>query len=129
MEGRILLIEDEQSILDVLVECFVDENFEVKAMEGVHNIVEVVRGFKPDIVMIDYLLRGVNGGELCFELKLIYPTLPVIIMSAYPKHALALDQYKCDLFIAKPFDIYNLVEEVKLLGNNCKLGKHKNALQ
>lgn len=129
MEGRILIIDDEESILDVLSECFILEDFEVKALLKVNEIVEVVNDFKPDVLIIDYLLRGLNGGELCQEVKLAYPELPVAITSAYPKQMLSLARYNCDLFIAKPFDVFNVVEEVKQLIINCRLGNYKSSFR
>jgi two-component system alkaline phosphatase synthesis response regulator PhoP len=129
MEGRILIIDDEESILDVLSECFILEDFQVKALLKVNEIVEVVNDFKPDVLIIDYLLRGLNGGELCQEVKLAYPELPVAITSAYPKQMLSLARYNCDLFIAKPFDVFNVVEEVKQLIINCRLGNYKSSFR
>ncbi len=129
MEGRLLIIDDEESILDVLSECFIEEGFEVKSLSSVKNIVEVVKSYKPDAVILDYLLRGLNGAELCYEVKLVWPDLPVVIISAFPRHTLSLARYNCDLFIAKPFDLFTMIEEIKLLINNCNLGNYKNSLQ
>jgi DNA-binding response OmpR family regulator len=128
MEGRILIIDDEESILDVLTECFTEENFEVKTLLAVNDVIGVVKEFAPDVVIVDYLLRGLNGGELCHEIKMSNPSVPVVIISAFPKHTLSLARYDCDLFIAKPFDIFDLVEQVKLLKNNSKLGSYENSL-
>ena len=128
MEGKVLIIDDEESILDVLTECFVEENFEVKTLLAVNDVVAVVKDFMPDVVIVDFLLRGLNGGDLCHEIKMVDPDLPVVIISAFPKHTLSLGRYNCDLFIAKPFDIFDLVEQVKLLKNNCKLGSYENSL-
>jgi DNA-binding NtrC family response regulator len=129
MKGRILIIDDEESILDVLSECFLLEDFKVKGLSKVNGIIEVVNDFRPDVIIIDYLLRGLNGGELCQEVKHAYPELPVAITSAYPKQMLTLDRYNCDLFIAKPFDVFNVVEEVKQLIINCRLGNYKSSFR
>jgi DNA-binding response OmpR family regulator len=129
MVGKILIIDDEESILDVMTECFTEENFEVKTLLAVNDIIEAVNDFAPDVVIVDYLLRGLNGGELCHEIKLEKPDIPVVITSAYPKHTLSLARYNCDLFIAKPFDIFDLVEKIKVLKNNSKLGSYENSLQ
>jgi DNA-binding NtrC family response regulator len=82
MKDRVLIIDDEESILDVMTECFIEENFEVKTLLAVNDVVEVVNEFAPDVVIIDYLLRGLNGGELCHEIKLVNPDMPVVIISA-----------------------------------------------
>jgi DNA-binding response OmpR family regulator len=128
MLGKILIIDDEESILDVMTECFTEENFEVRTLLAVNDVIEAVKDFAPDVVIVDYLLRGLNGGELCHEIKLIEPDIPVVIISAFPKHTLSLARYNCDLFIAKPFDIFDLVEQIKLLKNNSKLDRNENSL-
>ena len=128
MIGKVLIIDDEESILEVLTVCFVEEDFEVKTSLSVNSIVDLINDFDPDVVIVDYLLRGLNGGELCHEIKMFNPSLPVVIISAYPKHTLSLARYNCDLFIAKPFDIFDFVDQVKLLRNNSKLGMYKNSV-
>ena len=128
MIGKVLIINDEESILEVLTVCFVEEDFEVKTSLSVNSIVDLINDFDPDVVIVDYLLRGLNGGELCHEIKMFNPSLPVVIISAYPKHTLSLARYNCDLFIAKPFDIFDFVDQVKLLRNNSKLGMYKNSV-
>lgn len=125
MEGKILIIDDEESILDVFSECFTQENFKVTALLTVDDIIDVVNNFKPDVVIIDYLLKGINGAELCRAVKMAFPGLPVAVTSALPEQTLKLNQYSCNLFIAKPFDIYRMVEDVKLLINNCKLSDYR----
>jgi len=127
MEGKVLIIDDEESLLDVLSECFVDENFEVQALPAVDDIVQTVKEFKPDVVVIDYLLPGINGGELCHQIKLSCSDLPVVIISAYPKQRLSLARFNCDRFIAKPFDVFSLVEEVRQLAIESKLSGTENA--
>lgn len=128
MEGKVLIIDDEESLLEVLSDCFIDENLEVQALPAVDDIVQTVKSFKPDVVVIDYLLAGVNGGELCHEIKMSFSTLPVVIISAYPKQRLSLARFNCDRFIAKPFNVFELVHEVKLLIKNHKVGNNEYSL-
>jgi DNA-binding response OmpR family regulator len=121
MEGKILIVEYEESILDVLSECFQDENFEVRALKKVTDIVSTVADFDAEVVIVDYLLTGEDGVELCRKIKKNFPTLPVVIMSAFPKWALPTAGVPCDLFVEKPFDIYDLVTNVKHLKNGNSL--------
>jgi DNA-binding response OmpR family regulator len=128
MEGKVLIIDDEESLLEVLSDCFIDENLEVQALPAVDDIVQTAKAFEPDAVILDYLLAGVNGGELCHEIKMSFPRLPVVIISAYPKQSLSLARFNCDKFIAKPFNVFELVDEVKLLIKNSRLGDNENSL-
>ena len=129
MEGKVLIIDDDEALLEILSDCFIDENFEVQALPAVENIIQTVKQFNPDVVVIDYLLPGVNGAELCHEIKMTFSTLPVIIISAYPKQRLSLARFNCDRFIAKPFNVFELVEEVKFLKDNSRLIDSGHTLQ
>jgi DNA-binding response OmpR family regulator len=112
MKNKILIIDDDSAILDVLTECFTDEGFEVKAVTHVDDIFDLIDTFQPGVVLTDYILSGINGGEFCTQIKMAYQNLPVVILSAYPKVMLSLGTYNCDLFVPKPFDVYALVRKV-----------------
>lgn len=129
MQGKVLIIDDDESLLEILSDFFFDENFEVQALPTVDDIIQTVKEFNPDVVVIDFLLPGVNGAELCHEIKMTFSTLPVIIISAYPKQRLSLARFNCDRFIAKPFNVFELVEEVKSLRDNSRLIDSGHTLQ
>jgi DNA-binding response OmpR family regulator len=117
MEGKILIVEYEESILEVLSECFKEENFEVQALKKVDDIISTVKDFEAEVVIVDYLLSGEDGITLCRKIKQNFPALPVVIMSSFPKWVLPTAGLPCDLYVEKPFDIYNLVDNVKHLKN------------
>ncbi len=99
----------------MLTEVLTYENFEVDTVSDLTPFLQYFEeGYKPDLVIIDYLLKGINGGEVCHQLKVNEQTskIPVILMSAYPQVFKSLGNYKCDEFIAKPFDLYDLVEAI-----------------
>ncbi len=112
MKNKILIIDDDSAILDVLTECFTDEGYDVKAVTHVDDIFDLIDAFQPTVVLTDYILSGINGGEFCTQIKMAYQNLPVVILSAYPKVMLSLGTYNCDLFVPKPFDVFKLVREV-----------------
>lgn len=112
MKNKILIIDDDSAILDVLTECFTDEGYDVKAVTHVDDIFDLIDAFQPSVVLTDYILSGINGGEFCTQIKMAYQNLPVVILSAYPKVMLSLGTYNCDLFVPKPFDVFKLVREV-----------------
>lgn len=115
MKNKILIIDDDSAVLEVLTECFTEEGYQVKAISHVDDIYELIDAFQPNIVLTDYILNGINGGEFCTQIKMAYQNLPVVILSAYPKVMLSLGSYNCDLFIAKPFDVFALLKEVNTL--------------
>ena len=116
MSKKILILDDDQSVLEMLKEVLLYEDFEVEIVSELGSFLKMFdEGYKPDLVIIDYLLKGINGGEVCHQLKVNEKTqsLPVILMSAYPQIFRSLGDYKCDEFIAKPFDLYSLIESIK----------------
>jgi len=114
---RVLVIDNDPAVLDIMQEALGYEGFEVTAVEGTQDICKLVKATKPQLVVIDYMLNGVNGGELCHQIK-SYPDtgkLPVILFSAYPRVFNSLGTYGCDVFIAKPFDLAVLIDQVQAL--------------
>lgn len=104
---KVLLLDDDQYILEMLTEVLTHEGYAVHAYTYTQDIFKLINENKPDLVIVDYLMNGINGGELCSSLKRHIPTanIPVIIISAYERVLKSLGNYGCDEFIAKPLDI------------------------
>lgn len=117
MQQKVLVIDNDPDILDVMSEALTYEGFEVITVAETDNIIRLVNECKPNLVIIDYLLNGINGGELCHEIKSTRQTgtLPVILFSAYPKVLQSLGYYGCNAFIPKPFNLSTLVDHVNTL--------------
>jgi CheY-like chemotaxis protein len=111
---RILVVDNDPDILNVMEEILMYEGFEVKAYADTENIIGCIENYNPDLVLMDYILNGINGGELCAQIKSNPQTssLPVIIMSAYSKVLMSLGNYGCDEFIAKPFDLDEMIYRI-----------------
>jgi DNA-binding response OmpR family regulator len=120
MIKRILVLDDNQDILDIVHETLTYENFEVKSTGESEDVIPLVEAFMPDLVILDYRVAGTNGGELCREIKSHpkFGNIPVIIFSAYISHDAELFAYGCDAIINKPFDLTELVEKVNNLIND-----------
>lgn len=107
MQKRILVIDNDQDILEAVEAALIMENYSVETSPIVEDIFDMIRDKNPDLILIDYLLFGINGGELCHMIKSEPTTshLPVIIFSGYPKVIQSLGTYECDAFISKPFEL------------------------
>lgn len=121
---KVLVLDNDEGVLDVMQEALNYEGFRVKIIEETDNIFSVIDSFKPDLIILDYILSGINGGEICHQIKANPKTtdIPVMIMSAYPRVIKSLGYYGCDDFIAKPFDLDDITERIKNLINK---GMHK----
>ena len=118
---KVLVIDDDEAVLDVMKEALTYEGFEVKIADRADDVQAMINTYQPDLLLIDYILKGINGGEICHQIKDNgrEKKLTVIIVSAYPKVLTSLGDYGCDKFIAKPFDLDDLVGSIKsvLQGN------------
>jgi DNA-binding response OmpR family regulator len=117
MAKRILILDDNQDILDVVQETLIYEQFEVKSTSRSDSVIPLVKEFIPHLIILDYRVAGLNGGELCKQIKSHpdFGNIPVIIFSAYINHNDELFDYGCDAIINKPFDLNELVEKVNSL--------------
>ncbi|WP_207421025.1 response regulator [Desertivirga brevis] len=114
MKKRILVIDDDNSILDVVKESLEYLDYEVETNSTGENVFRLIEEYKPDLILLDYLLNGINGGEFCHQIKTNPTTahIPVIMMSGFPKVFLSLGDYKSDYFITKPFDLTELSDKI-----------------
>lgn len=122
---KILIVDDDNDILEVMTEALVYEGYEVKGLQKTDNIFPEIIQYKPDLVLLDYILNGVNGGELCHQVKINRHTsrLPVILMSAYPRVLQSLGDYGCDMFISKPFELSEVISSIQQLLKESAVSK------
>lgn len=115
MTKRILVLDDDEAVLDALEAALEYASFTVKTITKSENVFNVINEFQPDLVLIDYILNGINGGEICHQIKTnpLTQGMPVILISAYPKVLLSLGDYGCNNFIPKPFDLSELIMTIK----------------
>jgi DNA-binding response OmpR family regulator len=117
MSKRILVLDDNQDILEIVHETLTYEQFEVRSTSNSEDVLPLIEEFAPDLVILDYRVAGTNGGEICKTIK-VHPQFgntPVIIFSAYLNNDDHLLNYGCDGIINKPFDLAELVEKVNNL--------------
>lgn len=111
---NILIIENDERLVEILSEFLPEYGYNLKFLPQVYDIRPEVKKFKADLVLLDFLLPGVNGGELCLQIKRNEQTrtIPVIIFSAFPKVMLSLGDYGCNAFISKPFELEELLKQI-----------------
>lgn len=118
MAKTILIIEDDEDILESITTLLTLHNFNVKGIAEATDIISVIIDLKPDLVLTDYILPGLNGGQICQIIKKNVATssIPVILMSAYHKQAISIGNFGYDDYLSKPFENKKLVSMiVKLL--------------
>jgi DNA-binding response OmpR family regulator len=118
MAKRILIIDDDEDILDILNIIFQDEGYEV-VISNTGHAAEYIHQIDPDILLLDIRLAGYEktGAEICREIKSMYPDehFPVILVSAEADISIIASYCGADAFVSKPFDIFKLIERVEEL--------------
>ena len=103
---RILLVDDEQEIIDVLREYFADV-YDVDTAGSASQALERVHAQRPDLVFLDINMPGTNGVEALTLIKQIDETIPVIMATANTDNGLAAESITRGAFsyIPKPFNL------------------------
>jgi two-component system phosphate regulon response regulator PhoB len=117
MSKQILIIEDDEEILKVLETVLTYNDFSVTGIDDTDDIIEAIDQYNPDLILTDFLLSSLNGGEICQRVKSNKDTchIPVILISAYPELAISFGKFGFDAFINKPFNIGDLVDTIDKL--------------
>lgn len=113
MSKKILIIEDDPDILEMMAYILRDEGYEViTALDCAPlNVLSTIR---PDLILLDNRLGADSGGNVCKELKTAAATahIPVVLVSAHMQlEQMAADSLAND-YLSKPFDIDELVAVV-----------------
>ena len=113
--NRILVIDDNHAILDVVKVILEDHGYVVDVMSDGDGALQRVLNFQPSLIIIDVFLSGNDGRQLCRKLKSaeITKNIPIIMFSAQSKMEEVLSLCNANDFIAKPFDVGELLEKVR----------------
>ena len=111
---KILVVEDEISINDILTFALRKEGYEVRGVYKGEDAIEMVHTFKPDLVLLDIMLPGEDGFQVCREIR-AEKDIPILMVSARQED---IDKIRglglgADDYIVKPFSPTELVARVK----------------
>ena len=114
---KILLVEDEESIRGFLRINFQRENFQVIECESGEEGVRKALIEKPDIAILDVMLPGINGFEVCQKLRESFPRMGIIMLTAKGEDMDKIMglQFGADDYVLKPFNPLEITLRVKAL--------------
>lgn len=119
---RILCVEDEQEMIDLIRLILGRRGFEVKGADGGIEGLKLIRQELPDLVLLDLMMPDMDGWEVYQQMKADEKTrhIPVIVVTAKAQNidrVLAMHIAKVDDYITKPFSPQELLQSVeKVLG-------------
>lgn len=110
---KILIVEDEMSINDILTTALKREGYDVMSAFSVKEAEIIFNGFNPDLVLLDLMLPDGKGEELC---KVMYKKACIIMITAKSNILDKLNgmEIGADDYITKPFDIREVKMRVKV---------------
>ncbi len=109
MKKSILVVDDSQAILNVIALALEAEGYEVSTSLTGACLRQMGRN-PPDLILLDVLLSGEDGGEICQRLKSDEQTrhIPVILISAHTGLRETAEGCGADGFLVKPFHLTDL---------------------
>jgi DNA-binding response OmpR family regulator len=110
MSKRVLILDDDLDILKICAIVLQKRGFEVRTLDTSSQVVDQVKAFRPDVILMDNWIPGPGGVEATRTLKLDAAThdIPVIFFSANSNVTQLAQEAKADYFLQKPFDISEL---------------------
>lgn len=112
--AKILLIDDDPDVRKLMGNLLNKEGYQVATASGRDEALASLQEGKPSVILLDVLLSGADGRELCRELKAAEETkhIPVIMFSGHPSAGAKFEAYGADDFITKPFNTGTLLEKL-----------------
>ena len=113
--GKIWIVDDDKSIRWVLERALVKERLDPVCFENARDLLQRLEVDKPDVIISDIRMPGLDGLALLDEIKHKSPDVPVIIMTAFPDLDRVVSSFQGGAYeyLSKPFDIDELLGLVK----------------
>lgn len=111
---KILVVDDDSGIGEMLQTLLEFYGFEVKVTEQPDETEKIIKEEDIDLVMLDMLISGVNGTDVCARLRKNPETadVPVLMMSALHDAGKKCKEAGANDFIAKPFEMEELISRI-----------------
>lgn len=132
MSKRILVVEDDASVRDLVCSALVEKGYDVSWVETIGKGLETLRAGPPDLVVLDVMLPDGSGYDLCREARLSKATrtLPIIMLTAQgrPDEKAAGFGAGADTYLVKPLAVPELLLWVDALLRRRKMDAGESGL-
>jgi two-component system phosphate regulon response regulator PhoB len=126
---KVLIVDDEQDVLELLVYNIKQANYQVITAEDGKEALWKVKVFSPDIIVLDIMLPVLSGFDVCKTLKSDpkYSRIPILMLTARAAENDRIKGFECgaDDYLVKPFSMRELLIRIKKLLTAYKTGKPK----
>ena len=118
---KVLIAEDDNHIREGLAEVLEGEGYRTLPARDGSEALDVFKREKPDLVCLDIMMPGVDGYEVCKEIRRQDPAVPIIFISAKSEEidrVLGLE-LGADDFIMKPFGVREVIARIRAVTRRC----------
>ncbi|QBO57702.1 response regulator [Chryseobacterium salivictor] len=116
---KILIVDDNKDICQLIESILLADGYDIQSCCNPSEFHEKLKHAKPELIITDMLMSGFDGRTLTKDIKNNSETadIKVMLMSAHPDAAQISNEIGADDFLAKPFEIDDLVDKVERLLN------------
>lgn len=112
-QNKIIVHEADSNIRDILRFVLEEAGYDAILVSDYDQIMELISKFKPNLLVLDYIVSGIQSIKTCREVNARFPKLPVIALSCNPKIGELYKKGGFDDYVTKPFDLDYLYEVLK----------------
>jgi len=114
---RILIVDDERNIRNALRRILLGQNYDMQFASNGNDGLRLCETFEFAIILLDIMMPGINGVDVCTQIKKKYPLTKVILLSAKNSKSDWLNGYRAfaDDYISKPYDPDVLLAKIRAL--------------
>ena len=119
MTKKVFIVEDEPDLRDTLQYNFENEGFKVKSFPNGESFLETIKNDKPNLVILDLMLPGISGLDVCRDLRMneVYENVAIVMLTAKSEEIDRIVGFElgADDYVTKPFSVRELILRVKVL--------------
>ncbi len=109
---RVLVVDDDPDIRELLSSALGDEGFEVAPAANGEEALAVISTFRPDVIVLDLMMPVMDGWQFASELRARDQEIPLVLLSAARDLRLHAQRLAAADVIEKPFDLGELLPKV-----------------
>jgi DNA-binding response OmpR family regulator len=116
MNATILIIDDNEDILFMLKAMLQLKEYTVYTKETADNIETFIEHLEPDVILMDMLLSGADGREVCKKIKInsAISSIPIVMISAMPNGKQLCLEAGANYFVGKPFEMGDMFNAIAM---------------
>jgi len=117
--AKVFVVDDEPEITEIIETYLTESGFQVQVENNSTDAVAQIRQYAPDIILLDIMMPGIDGYEICAQLKKDdkFASIPIVFLTGKDRDDDMGRSFKsgADMFIKKPFSCERLLEIINIV--------------